>query len=176
MLCAARAHNTHDWRAPSQSTSPDFEIGLPHIRGVGVGDDLLDKRLRFVADARLLPDWAVHALERGAAATEQAGGGTRGEVVSVTIEEGVARIEGWALADAARKPQARAAAEEDADVHIIDLRVFTHRWCAKQKSCFVGIELFFDIQNIVLGIDNYFLVSENVFWESKNIFWSRNCF
>ena len=136
MLCAARAHNTHDWRAPSQSTSPDFEIGLPHIRGVGVGDELLDRRLRFLSDARLLPDWAVHALERGAAATEQAGGGARGEVVSVTIEEGSARVEGWALADAARKRQTRTAAEEDVEVRIIKPCVCAHRTCAKERASF----------------------------------------
>ena len=79
---------------------------MPQIRRVGVRDKTFDERLRSLADARLLPDWAVHALERGAAATEQAGGGTRGEVVSVTIEEGVALIEGWTLADATRKRQA----------------------------------------------------------------------
>ena len=107
MECAAHAHVAHDRKASAQGAPPNFEVGFPQIRRVGIGEEVLDERLRCLANAGLLPDWAVHPLERSAAAFEQAGGRARGEVVTVAIQIGLAQPEAGALAGAARKRQAR---------------------------------------------------------------------
>ena len=110
---AAHAHVTHDRKASAQGAPANFEVGFPQIRRVSIGEEVLDERLRCLANAGLLPKGAVHPLKRGAAAFEQAGGRARGEVVAVTIQVGLAQPEAGAPAGAARKRQARAATKED---------------------------------------------------------------
>ena len=109
---AAHAHVAHDRKASAQGAPPNFEVGFPQIRRVRIGEGVLDERLRCIANARFLPEWAIDPLERSAAAFEQAGGRARGEVVAVTIQVGLAQPEAGAPAGTARKRQARAAAEE----------------------------------------------------------------
>ena len=136
MECASHAHVTHDRKASAQGTPPNFEIGFPQNRRVRIGEEVLDERLRCIANARFLPDWAIYPLERNAAAFEQAGGRARGEVVSVAVEVRLAQPEAGALAGAARKRQARAATKEDVEMVVVNLRVVAHRRRAKERAGF----------------------------------------
>ena len=131
--CASHAHVTHDWKAPAQRAPPNFEVGFPQIRRVRIGEGVLDERLRCIANARFLPDWAIYPLERSAAAFEQAGGRARGEVVAVAVEVRLAQPEAGALAGAARKRQARAATKEDAEMSLSTF-VWSHTGDARRNA------------------------------------------
>ena len=87
---AAHAHVTHDRKASTQGAPANFEIGFPQIRRVSIGEEVLDERLRGLANAGLFPKSALHPLKRSAAAFEQASGRARGEVIAVGVQVGLA--------------------------------------------------------------------------------------